>query len=171
MYLLLALTYPFARCTFGYSLAIEWVSSWLLKTRVADVNSFLSMFNTLVVKILLVLRLRAIWNKNLIGERARNMSQWTHYFFWNVVTLILYFMTAGMFCRIWFLIDRNHWWLKLAEILVHLKQYDTEPTNWLYFSVQDVCDHIWHICWVSCRSASPSPWLLDEWNAPGCYME
>jgi len=97
MYLLLALTHPFARCTFGSSLVIESVSSWLSKTGVSDVNSFLSILNTLVMKTLLVLRLRAIWNKNLIGERARNMSQWTHYFFWNLVTLILYFMTAGTF--------------------------------------------------------------------------
>jgi len=47
--------------------------------RVADVNSFFTVLNTLVVKSLLVLRLRAIWNKNLLGERARNMCQWTHY--------------------------------------------------------------------------------------------
>jgi len=47
--------------------------------RVADVNSFFTMLNTLVVKILLVLRLRAIWNKDLIGKRARRMCQWTHY--------------------------------------------------------------------------------------------
>jgi len=31
------------------------------------------------VKILLVLRLRAIWNKVVIGERAGNMGQWTCY--------------------------------------------------------------------------------------------
>ena len=29
------------------------------------------------MKILLVLRLGAIWNKDLIGERAKNMGQWT----------------------------------------------------------------------------------------------
>jgi len=81
MYLLLVLTYLFARCTFGYMLVNEWVSSWLLRTGVADVNSFFTTLNTLVVKLLLVLRLRAIWNKDLIGERARNMGQWTYLFF------------------------------------------------------------------------------------------
>jgi len=69
---------------------------------VADVNSFFTVLNALVVKSLLVLRLRAIWSKDLIGEIARNMCQWTHYidFFWILVTLILYSMMAGMFCRI-----------------------------------------------------------------------
>ena len=68
----------------------------------ADVNSFFTVLNTLVVKSLLVLRLRAIWGKDLIGERARTMCQWTHYIdvFWILVTLILYFIMAGMFCRI-----------------------------------------------------------------------
>ena len=33
------------------------------------------------------------------------------------MTLILYTMTAGMFCTIWFLIDRN-WWSKIVEVLV-----------------------------------------------------
>jgi len=37
------------------------------------------MLNSLAVKILLVLRLRAIWSKDLIGERAKNMCQWTRY--------------------------------------------------------------------------------------------
>jgi len=48
-------------------------------TRIADVNSFFTTLNTLVVKILLVSRLRAIWSKDFIGERARRMCQWTHY--------------------------------------------------------------------------------------------
>ena len=48
-------------------------------TRVAAVNRFLTVLNTLVVKSLLVLRLQAIWSKNLIGRRARSMCQWTHY--------------------------------------------------------------------------------------------
>jgi len=68
-YFLLALTYPLARCTFGYSLAIGWVSSSALRTRVANVNRCVALLNTLVVKILLVFRLRAVWNKDLIGER------------------------------------------------------------------------------------------------------
>ena len=53
--------------------------SWLLRARVADVNSCFTMLNTLIVKILLVLRLRAIWNKDLIGKRAGSMCQWAHY--------------------------------------------------------------------------------------------
>ena len=120
MYLHLALTYPFSGYIFGFSLAIEWVSSWLLRTRVSDVNSFLTTLNSLLVKILMVLHLRAIWNKDLVGEIARYMNQWTRYidFFKTLVTLILYFMTAGMFCKIWFLIDRDDWWSKLAEVLV-----------------------------------------------------
>jgi len=48
-------------------------------TRVADVNRFLATLNTLVVKILLVLRLRVIWNKDFISEKARNIGQWTCY--------------------------------------------------------------------------------------------
>ena len=50
-----------------------------LRTRLADVKSLFKALNTLVVKILLVLRLRAIWNKDFIGERARNICQWTRY--------------------------------------------------------------------------------------------
>ena len=109
LYLLLSLTYSFARCTFGFSLAIQWVSSCLLRTRVPDIIRFITVLNTLVVKSLLVLRLRAIWNKDLIGKGAKNMCQWIHYidFFRILVTLIVYFMTAGMFCRIWSLIDRD----------------------------------------------------------------
>ena len=79
MYLLLGLTYPFSRCIFGDSVTIEWVSSWLLTTRIADVNSFLTTLNMLIVKSLLVLRLRAIWDKNFIGERVRNMCSWARY--------------------------------------------------------------------------------------------
>jgi len=79
MYLLLVLTYIFARCIFGFFLVGEWVLSWLLRTRIADFNSFFTMLNTSVVKILLVLRLRVVWDKNLIGKRARRMCQWTHY--------------------------------------------------------------------------------------------
>jgi len=111
LHLLLALTYPSARCTLGYTLIMEWVQSWLLETGVADVNRFFKILNILAVKSLLVLRLRAIWNKDLIGKRACNMGQWTRYIdFWILVTLVLYFMTAGMFCRIWFMIDRGDWW-------------------------------------------------------------
>jgi len=40
---------------------------------VADINSLLSTLSLLIVKSLLVLRLRAIWNKDLVGESARNM--------------------------------------------------------------------------------------------------
>jgi len=43
----------------------------------ADVSRFFTMLNALVVKILLVLRLRAIWSKDLMGERNINMCQWT----------------------------------------------------------------------------------------------
>jgi len=119
MYLLLTLTSPIARCIFGASLCIEWVSSWLLRTRVTDVNRFFIMLNSLAVKILLVLRLRAIWSKDFIGERAKNIK-WTYYIdlFWILVTLILYFITAGMFCRIRILIDRDDWWSELADVLV-----------------------------------------------------
>ena len=119
MYLLFGLTYFFARCIFQ-ALSIEWISLWLLGTIVADVNSFISLLTSSVVKTLLVLRLRAIWNKDFIGEGARNMDQYTCYtdFFWILVTLILYSMTAGMFCRSWFLIDRANWQSKLAEVLV-----------------------------------------------------
>jgi len=112
---------PFARCIFGYSLATEWVSSWLLKTWTADVNRFIMLLNALVAKSLLVLRLRAIWNKDFIGEKARKMLliDLSYWFSWILVTLILFFMTAGMFCRILFLID--DWWLKLVEVLVGFK--------------------------------------------------
>ena len=79
MHLLLGLTYSFARCTFGYPFTTQWVSSWLLRTRVADVNRLFATLNTLIVKILLVLHLRAIWNKDLISEKTRNMGQWTCY--------------------------------------------------------------------------------------------
>ena len=37
------------------------------------------MLNLLAVKTLLVLRLRAIWNKDLIGKRAKNMDRCTRY--------------------------------------------------------------------------------------------
>jgi len=122
IYFLFGLTYPFARCTFGDSLAVEWVSSWLSRTRVADVNSLITTLNILAVKTLLILHLRAIRNKNFIGEMARSMCQRTRYTdFWFLVTLILYFATAGMFCRIWFLIDKEDWWSKLAEVLVGFK--------------------------------------------------
>jgi len=120
MYLLLGLTYSFARCTFIGSLGIEWVSSWLLRTRVTDVNSILLLLNTLVVKILLVLRLWAIWNKDLIGEKSVPMDL-LYWRFWILVTLIVYFMTAGMLSRIRFLIDRDVWWLTLVEVLVCFK--------------------------------------------------
>jgi len=42
-------------------------------------------------------------------------------YFWILVTLILYFIIAGMFCRIWFLINRESWWSKLVEVLVGFK--------------------------------------------------
>jgi len=44
-------------------------------TGAANVNRSFTLLNTLVVKILLVLCLRTIWNKDLISERASNMSQ------------------------------------------------------------------------------------------------
>ena len=50
-----------------------------MRTRVADVNRFMTALNSLVVKILLVLRLRAVWNKDLIGGRAKNMGLWTRF--------------------------------------------------------------------------------------------
>ena len=85
MYLLLGLTCPFPRCIFGWAAALKWVWSQILRTRVADVNRFVTVLNTLVVKSLLVLRLRAVWNKDLIGKRAKSIWQWTHYvdFFLN----------------------------------------------------------------------------------------
>ena len=47
------------------------------KTREADVRSFNnSVFTSFALKVLLVLRLRAIWNKDLIGTRARHVYQW-----------------------------------------------------------------------------------------------
>jgi len=109
MYLLLDPAYPLARCLFGYSLAMEWISSWLLRTKVADINSFLLALNILVVKLLLILRLRAIWNKRFHWWESQKHGPMDSlcWFFWTPVTLILYFMTAGMFCRIWFLIDRR----------------------------------------------------------------
>ena len=45
-----------------------------------------------------------------------------YWLFWILVTLILYFMTAGMFCRILFPINRDDWWLTLAEVLVGIKE-------------------------------------------------
>ena len=56
-----------------------WVLSWLLRTKLADVIRFMTVLTSLVVKILLVLRLWAIWNKDFMGERTRNMYQWTCY--------------------------------------------------------------------------------------------
>ena len=113
-----------------------------MRTRVADVNSFFTTLNALVVKILLVLCLWAIWNKDFIGERARDISQWTHYidFLWILVTLIVYFMTAGIFWGVWFLIDRDDWWSKSAEVLVSFK--DTTicklPTDYIFQSAMSV---------------------------------
>ena len=50
------------------------------KTREVDVHRFNnSVFISFALKVLLVLRLRAIWNKDLIGTRARHVSQWTCY--------------------------------------------------------------------------------------------
>jgi len=68
-------------------------------TRLADVNSFNAMFTSLILKTLLILRLRAIWNKNFIGKRTGNRLKSGVYLLniWILVTLILYFMMAGMF--------------------------------------------------------------------------
>ena len=50
------------------------------KNRVADVHSFNnSVLTSFTLKVLLILRLRAIWNKDLIGTRARHMCRWTCY--------------------------------------------------------------------------------------------
>jgi len=62
----------------------------------------------------------AIWNKDLIGEKHVPMDL-LYWLFRILVTLIVYFMTAGMFYRIRFLIDRDDWWLTLAEVLVGFK--------------------------------------------------
>jgi len=50
------------------------------KTREVDVHRFNnSVFISFALKVLLVLRLRAIWNKDLIGARARRVCQWACY--------------------------------------------------------------------------------------------
>ena len=110
MYLLLGLTCPFSRCIFGWAAALKWVWSKISRTRVADVNRFVTVLNTLVVKSLLVLRLRAVWNKDLIGKRAKNICQWTRYIDFFLDPSHTNSMTAGMFCGIWFLIDRDDGW-------------------------------------------------------------
>lgn len=55
-------------------------------------------FNLLGMKILLVLRLRAVWNKDFIGERPINM--FNGLFVLIVVTLILSVIMTGLCCRI-----------------------------------------------------------------------
>jgi len=49
------------------------------------------------------------------------------------------------------------------------RQYLTH--NWSHSSDFDVCDHSWHICHLSCWSATPSPWLLAEWSASCLYRK
>ena len=106
MYLLLGLTYLFARCIFIGSLGNQWVSSWLLRSRVTDVNRFLALLNTLVVKILLVLHLWAIWNKNLIGEKHVHMNL-LYWLFWILVTLIVYLIRYVLESSNY---SGNKWW-------------------------------------------------------------
>ena len=60
IYLLLGLIYSFARCIFGYALRTEFMA------RVAHINRFPVILNSLAIKILLVLYLQAIWNKNVM---------------------------------------------------------------------------------------------------------
>jgi len=97
------------------------------------------MLNTLVVKILLVLRLRAIWNKYLIGEKHVPMDS-LYWRFRILVTLIVYFMTAGMFYRMRFLIDGDDWWSRLAEVLVGFKDsmMINPPTDRIFQSAMSV---------------------------------
>jgi len=167
MYLLFCLAYLFSRCLIGQEAVLEWVWSRISRTRIADVNRLITLFNILVVKSLLVLRLRAIWNKNLIGERAGNIWQWTRYtdFCWILVTLILSSIMAGMFCRIWSLINRDDWRSKLAELLVGLKDSTilNLPADHI-FSDCDICGDSWHIYRIIFRTVIPSPWLLDGPN-------
>ena len=102
------------------------------------------MLNLLVVKSLLVLRLRAIWNKDLIGKSARKCT--AHYIDSFLVTLILYTMTAGMICRIRFMIDRNDWWSKIVEVLVGFKD-STIPNAQLiaFFRLRCLCWYLTHM--------------------------
>jgi len=60
--------------------------------------------------------------------------------FWFLVTLILYFITAGMFCRIWFLMDRVDWWSNLAELLVGFKgsTIPNPPTDRIFQTAMSV---------------------------------
>jgi len=62
------------------------------------VNRLDIIFNLLGMKILLVLRLRAVWNKDFIGERPINM--FNGLFVLIVVTLILSVIMTGLCCRI-----------------------------------------------------------------------
>lgn len=58
-------------------------------------------FNLLGMKILLVLRLRAVWNKDFIGERPINMFNGLVVLMNSiVVTLILSVIMTGLCCRI-----------------------------------------------------------------------
>ena len=173
MYLLLGLTYLFSRCTFGELLATKSVSSWLSRTRVADVNRFLTMLNTLVVKILLVLRLRAIWNKDFISEKARIMANGL-----IILTFLNYSHTNFIFHDGRYVLHNfiSDWWRWLMVDISWgpgrlYRQYDTWPTSWSYFSDFYVCDDNWHMCWLSFQSATPSPWLLDKCNTSYGYRK
>jgi len=77
--------------------------------------------------------------------------------------LILYFITAGMFCTIWFLIYIDDWWSELVEVLVGFKESTmlNLPTDHIFQSamsvmIVDVYVHSvsgalvpLHSCWVN----------------------
>jgi len=166
MYLLCGLTYSFARCTFGVLLSGQSVLSWLLRTRAADVNRFITLLNSLVAKILLILRLREIWNNNLIDEKTQKKA------LANGLIILIFLISShthsifhhGRYVyRNWFLIRLM---VKISWGPGRLwRKYNTWSTNSSYFSDCDDCDDSLHIFRVRFRSASPSPWLLAEDNA------
>jgi len=66
-------------------------------------------FNLLGMKILLILDLRAIWNKDFIGKRAINIFNGLVVLINSIlVTLILSLIMAGLCCRILLLIDSDN---------------------------------------------------------------
>jgi len=120
MSLLFSLTYPFVRCLFGHGLVVKLVLSRISRTRVVvNINSFMVPPTSWVLKILLIIRLRAIWNKDFTGKRSTNTVLWTCYNdnFGSSHTDSI-FHDGRYVCRILLLTKRDDWLSKLAQILV-----------------------------------------------------
>ena len=123
MSLLFSLTYPFLRCLFGHGLVVKWVRTRISRTRVVvNINSFMVPPTSWVLKILLIIRLRAIWNKDFTGKRSTNTVLWTCYNdnFGSSHTDSI-FHDGRYVCRILLLTKRDDWLSKLAQILVRFR--------------------------------------------------